>query len=283
MSEDNDLLAQKLLKVAKADVKASRLLYDNGLHPQSYFYFQQATEKATKAFFLLCNLSNPKKTFNTRHNLFKLHSITLAEAGKDNKLALDVLKVFPFLKATTVMKDVDIKKNINDINMGLRFFGSLDQYDLINISVKDIKKFLQKIDSVKIKYHGIQAPQDLTQRIDRFFSEFITEIEKDDSAKAKYLADSVRQTLANADVGNIIREHFSDIIESIFETSYAYVVLYFSSYLTIQHSVLSRYPDSLKNPKTPFQIYNKKLPLVKYQPLFLDHLRSAILGIEKLI
>src|SRR5438105_4959000 len=102
MSDNNDLLAGKLLKVAKTDAKASRILYENHLHPQSYFYFQQATEKATKAFFLLCDMTDPKRSFNTRHNLFKLHSITLAEAGKDHKLASDLLRAMPFLQQTTV-------------------------------------------------------------------------------------------------------------------------------------------------------------------------------------
>lgn len=283
MSNDNDLLARKFLKVAKADVKASRALYDERLHPQSYFYFQQATEKATKAFFLLCDMTNSKKNFNAGHNLFKLHSKPLSSAGKDNRLALDILKVFPFLQQTTVMKGVNIKKNIKEINTGLNFFGSMDKYDLINISSTDIKKFLAKIKGLKIKYHGVKAPKNMNERVDKFFENFIGEIERDNSAVAKYFADALRKELASIDAGNLIREHFSDWIEAIFETSYAYCVLFFCSYLTVQHSVLSRYPDSKKNPKTPFQIYNKKVPIVKYQPLFLDHLQSAIFSCEKLL
>ena len=39
-----------LIEIAKSDLAASKLLFDNGLYLQSTFYLQQGVEKGNKAF-----------------------------------------------------------------------------------------------------------------------------------------------------------------------------------------------------------------------------------------
>jgi HEPN domain-containing protein len=40
---------EELLMIAKKDLQASRVLFDNRLYPQAIFFFQQSVEKANKS------------------------------------------------------------------------------------------------------------------------------------------------------------------------------------------------------------------------------------------
>lgn len=50
-------LALALLRIAGLDLKASKILFDNGLYPQAIFYAQQCCEKAYKAFLVFVGLA----------------------------------------------------------------------------------------------------------------------------------------------------------------------------------------------------------------------------------
>ena len=46
-------MKMELFAIAKMDLEASNVLYDNELYPQAIFYFQQSVEKANKALVLI--------------------------------------------------------------------------------------------------------------------------------------------------------------------------------------------------------------------------------------
>lgn len=54
-------LALSLAKIGKADLRASKTLYDKELYPQGVFYLQQSVEKSVKAIGLLLSLVRPTK------------------------------------------------------------------------------------------------------------------------------------------------------------------------------------------------------------------------------
>ena len=54
-------LALSFAKVARADLRASKFLYDNKLYPQAIFYLQQTVDKSVKAVGLMLSLVRPIK------------------------------------------------------------------------------------------------------------------------------------------------------------------------------------------------------------------------------
>lgn len=46
-------MSTERLNIAKSDLEASRVLYENQLYPQAIFYFQQNVEKANKSLALV--------------------------------------------------------------------------------------------------------------------------------------------------------------------------------------------------------------------------------------
>lgn len=279
MTEHKDLLAAELLKVAKTDIKASKTLYKSRLYAQSYFYFQQATEKATKAVALSLDMSTAKDTFNMRHNIFKLHRKNILDAKRQNQLAVDVAKALPFMETSGLIETKKLQVQIKSTEQSRVFFDNMKDYDLVNIPARDINHFLKSIEALELKRAKI--PADLESKIEGVFMPFIEKLEQHRSKAAQYMAREMRAALKSDEFGRFIREHFADVIKTTIHFLYAHAVLCFSGFLTIQHSSKSRYPDTDNPQMNPLAIYTRKLPVVKYQPLFLEHLEKAIKTIEK--
>lgn len=278
MRTQNEELAYQLLKIAKTDLKASKVLYINNIHAQSYFYFQQATEKTTKAVALLLNMSTAKDTFNMRHDVFKLHQKNIKDGKRQNELAVDLARALPFLETSGFLEINKIEKQIMASEESMRLFENLRNYDLINIPAKEINQFLENIESLEIK--RAKLPSDLENKIEGLFMPFIEKMELNESKAAQYMAKELRDAIRSEEFGQFIREHFADVIKTTIHFLYAYSVLYFSGLLTIQHSSVTRYPDTNDPQKNPLFIYKKKLPIVRYQMQFLEHLEKAIKIIE---
>jgi HEPN domain-containing protein len=273
-------LSKELLRIADSDIKASEILYEQGLYAQSYFSFQQATEKITKSFFLDAGFSEPGESFNVRHNLFKLHRKLFIEAQNSNREYLLLVDAYPFLKTSESPKKSKIEEQILLSEKTVDTISKLKEYDLINITAKDIKVFLKKIESLEsISFLSIP---DLEIKVEIVFQQLISDIRSHGSKVALYIAKSLETEITDPEWGKFITEHFADVLKTTNEVMYAYSVLYLSSYLTIQHSSLSRYPDTQNPEKSPTRIYTKRLPIVKFQPLFLNHLKKVITIIQKI-
>lgn len=271
------ILAKELLKIAKADVNASSLLYNQKLYPQSYFYFQQATEKATKSYFLFLEIIDKKIAFDVRHNLFKLHKKVLLQAQETNKQAMDFTGMYPFLQVAGLDRERLVKKH-NSIQDDLILFDKLKDYDLINISSKNIKVFLDNLESLNVKV--VKMPEDLSQSIKNYFRLLIDDIKMHNSEGAIQMAKALEDSLTDPEWTEFIHVHFKEIIRTVLDSIFIYATIFFTSFLTVQHSSISRYPNN-ENPEiTPLKIYSRKLPLVKWQPDFLENLKRAITLIE---
>lgn len=275
----NENLARQFLKIAKADIRASKVLYKSRLYAQSYFYFQQATEKATKGFALLLEMSTAKDVFNMRHNVFKLHRKNIQDAKRNNQATVNLAKALPFMETSGLIETKKIQAQITSSEQSENFFENMRDYDLVNIPTKDINLFLKNIEGLEIRRAKI--PEDLESRIEELFMPFIEKVERHESKAALYMAKEMRVALKSEEFGQFIREHFADVIMTTIHFLYAHTVLYFSGFLTIQHSSKSRYLDTDDPAINPLAIYKKRLPVVKYQPLFLKHLQRAIDTIER--
>lgn len=226
LSNTDELLALELLKIVKTDVKASRVLYGNRLYAQSYFYFQQATEKATKALSLLLKMSTAKQTFNIRHDIFKLHKASFLQAKEDKQKALALAEALPFFATSGIIETEKIKEQLEKSEQSLLLLDNMKELDLIKIPAKDINLFLENIQSLELK--RLRMPDDLEKRIDGLFIPFIDKMELHESKAAKYIANELRNALESKEFGDFIREHFADVIKSFVHVAYAHAVLYFS-------------------------------------------------------
>lgn len=90
----NNLSSEIWLDIAESDLYASKILYEKKQYRVSYFLFQQASEKANKAYALISNQFTETQFENIQHKQFKIHR-NLIEVQKkkiDSLLSLNIIQ-----------------------------------------------------------------------------------------------------------------------------------------------------------------------------------------------
>jgi hypothetical protein len=130
------------IKLALSDLKASKILYEQKLFRQSYFLFQQATEKANKAHALKFGLAKEEDLKDMGHNQFKIDRKYVATkiAGLDS-----LLKQTNKLPAKLDKKHKDLKQSLSAID-------SLRNQNLVNLSSLEISSLYKQISSQRIPF-----------------------------------------------------------------------------------------------------------------------------------
>lgn len=73
------------LNLTKDDLKSSKLLYKENQYRTSYFFFQQAVEKANKAYGLHSGLIGENDLQKISHDQFKIHKKDLINQEEEYK------------------------------------------------------------------------------------------------------------------------------------------------------------------------------------------------------
>jgi len=92
LRSDLSALAQGFLSVARQDTTAARALYEVGILNLAVYHLSQAAEKATKAYFLMTGMSNPKDVRKAGHDPYEL-VIRLAEQKRVSDFVADLCTV----------------------------------------------------------------------------------------------------------------------------------------------------------------------------------------------
>lgn len=90
--------------IALEDIEASTLLYKNGLYSQSYFYFQQASEKANKALWLLDGQIKKEDVKSISHNQLKTPRKTIVKQIKNVDNFTLIENIYPELSTNLLIK-----------------------------------------------------------------------------------------------------------------------------------------------------------------------------------
>jgi HEPN domain-containing protein len=108
------VLAKSTLEVAQQNLKASKILYDDGFYPEAIFFLQQSVEKGCKAFGFQIGLisENMASSSNIGHNTTNIY--------------LEIIKYFE--KIT-----MDMKNNLNPIEKKVDAFDTNEAMMLQNI------------------------------------------------------------------------------------------------------------------------------------------------------
>jgi hypothetical protein len=131
------------VELALSDLKSSQVLYEKGHYRTSYFLFQQAAEKANKAFGLENGIIVEKDLQNIGHNQLKIYRKFIAEQELDLKNLIDItIDVSPKIKS----KHQELRLNLSEID-------SLKNKDLINISSLELNKLYKELNLFRFPLH----------------------------------------------------------------------------------------------------------------------------------
>ena len=263
--------AKLWIDLAKSDLKSSKLLYANRHYRTSYFFFQQATEKANKAFALLFNFGSEETFREVSHNQFKLLRRYLSGKQKEIEGLIQVMDPFPQIKGNRISKLLQLQKQHESFSEGVRLIDSLKSRDLVNLSSIEINSFFRELK--KSRFLKIKLPKNFDAEAKAMINqliEWISQFKTPEATNAKTQFEELaknKQKLKK--VYELVAPGFNNVINFVFSG----YVLNVCALMTVQHSSLTRYPQKGLN---PLEIYKLKLPIVKKQSQFMELLDDAL-------
>lgn len=264
---------EKWINISKSDIKSSKILLDNGCYSQSYFYFQQASEKANKANWMLNGTLDESQLKNIGHNQFKpLRKNLITKKGEIDYL-IALKSKLDFISENPILKNIDINDYTENIGEGLKFIDRLKNQNLFDFEESTLNEILQNLKELKL--WELELPEDFSERIKKALNEYMIWLLKFDLERTNEEADKILEIINDQEKFknyiDISKEQMSIAITQIY-TSYTF---FFCSILTVQHSNSTRYPQELDG-QSPTLVYNENLEIIKKQEQFLDCLNDAL-------
>tara|TARA_R110002012_G_scaffold60459_1_gene158274 strand:+ start:4438 stop:5313 length:876 start_codon:yes stop_codon:yes gene_type:complete len=266
------------LNIAYKDLESAIILHQKGHFRNSYFLFQQASEKANKAAALFSSDFTEKEVEEASHNQFKIPRKIMVQKQEKMKAAIGLLELYPIPKDLEPFSNDGFAKYYRSISDGVRVIDSLKNYDLVNFTLEDLDSYLELLKGLKtIEYQFPENSNSTLRSQMQAMAKYIGQFGTEDASKTEkeimeLLADEKKSDIY---FQNLMRHYFQIQLDSIF-IDYTF---YFCALLTIQHSSLTRYP---KNGINPESIYINELPIVQKQLDFMELLKEAILRLQKL-
>ena len=275
-------LAEEYLKIAKKDLKATKILHKNRLYSQALFYFAQSVEKANKGFALTSNKYSEKDMLNINHDATRIYRDNIIELKKRYENLLWNLNQLPEFKNTKFAKNLDIENIIKECEESLRKLAEIQKgkIDLIFISKREIRKILKEIG---------ENDNEIEDAIINISNFTLTENEWEEHKKdlLKQFENPENNNLApllqkEMNVSGLNIQEVETAIKKMYMQSFHWMsvsnYLYHLGIITLPHAVITRYP---KDNLSPTKIYNQNLPVVRLLPDLIDQHSYALKILNK--
>ena len=262
------MMSKELLNIAKLDLEASRVLYENQLYPQAIFYFQQSVEKANKSLALVTKQVTEKELYrNIGHEAIKIHEKAIKRQKDKYEQFNDHLKLFPELGEVGFIENFNIKREIRQFDFFLSYINKIrhDKNKLIHMSSWDISRFLREMEKGKKDIE--KEMQNLSKfrmndktlkKMNHNFFDLYNVVLKYNPVYAEELKN---------DFEKLDSKKLEIYIKNYFGLTYLgmslSISLYYLAIITLPHVSITRYPE---NDMTPLKIYTQRLPIVKKLP-----------------
>lgn len=257
------------IEIAIKDLEVSELLYKNKMYSNSFYHFQQASEKSLKAYLFLNNtFKKEKDAKNVSHFMLEPFKKSIKEnqenISKGIELGLDVLFDNSLINSYTedLKKSLDFLPKKNEV------------YEYSGKILEQILTILEEFKTYKIKFQEIPVNV-VKEKINSWFDNFskFNPIELEVVRhQFNVFIDSEEQYI------NFLTNYKNETQRNLKEY-YFVLILYYSNLISHNHNNLTRYPDSEFN---PLKYYNLKRPLIKKLPEFIKLLKSSLIHLKRL-
>lgn len=275
-------LAEEYLKIAKKDLKATKILYENKLYAQAIFYFAQSVEKANKGFALTSNKYSEKDMLSVNHDVTRIYKDNIIELKRRYDNLSRNLNQMSELKNTEFVQNLDIESMKTECEKSLRNLAEIitEKNDLIYISKGEIQNVLIEMsenhkevkDSIKSISNFRLSENDWEEMKNDIFKQFENPDNNNFASSLKKEMDDSKLNIQELETA--IKKMYLQMIH--FMSVYYY--LYPLAILTLPHAVIARYP---KEDLSPMDIYKQKLPIVKHLPYLIDRHSKALNVLNK--
>ncbi len=258
--------SSEFLDIARMDLQASKVLYENGLYPQAIFYFQQTVEKTTKAFALITGQKITEREFinDIRHDAINIYDKSICHQKKEYEQLKENLNKLPELKTISIFKNFNIDKNIRQLEISLVEINKIkkEKKELIYISSWEIRRILKEIASINKEFEKSKQYFSKFKITDRDWNRMKKEMSEIYNIFSKYdpvQFEETKNNLESSDMRLAVEKHIKSLIVPM-NIIPIFISLYYLAIITLPHASTTRYP---LNDLNPIKVYTKNLPIIK--------------------
>lgn len=264
----NKAYIQSWIDIAIEDLEISLILYENKKYSNSFYHFQQASEKGLKAYaFMVKTYTSEKDANHTGHYTLKV----FVDSANERQKEIAFLKDYEFEKIIGIENLDEYSNNLED---GLKSLPQRKEiFEYSNDILHEILKTICELSEYNFELpNGFK--EHLIEKMDLIF-DLIYKLnpEKADETKKEF-NELLKDEKQLNDFIEITKEHFNNtMIEN-----YYVLILYYSNLISHNHNNKSRYPEIDFN---PLEYYNLNSPLIQKLPEFSQYLKSTLLQLKK--
>lgn len=266
------------IKIALGDLGSSRTLYEARHYRTSYFLFQQASEKANKAFALYANFATEEELSKIGHDQFKLYRKELVKQEKEIKLLHSTVQTLPPSARDHEMMGLDTVNSVLTSHLELiKIIDSLRDRDLVNLSSVELNQMYKLL--IALRRPEIRIPRKPPAEFKKIILKIADWAGNFQTPEALNTRKEFEEMANDAGKSKELYDIMIKMLKVTASFSFIFYTLCTCAVLTIQHSSITRYPS---NGKDPLKIYTSKLPLIKKQLLFMDLLQEALKKLQSI-
>lgn len=266
------------IELAWNDLKSSQLLFDNKHYRTSYFFFQQASEKANKAFALFGGQLAEIEFKEIQHDQFLIFKKSIRKQETEIKTLLATISPLTKVANHNLISKTNLTEYCKSLSDSVHHIGNLKNSDLINISTQDLNYLLRQLK--KAKDTKIKIPINYEKKFRNAMlnvADWVGQFETKEAIEAKK---ELQNFINDQDQTKKLYEvMLNQIFPSMIDIAFIHLTFYCCAIITYKHSTLTRYPENEINPQ---HLYKLTLPIVKKQKEFMSYLENAIGKLELL-
>lgn len=263
------------IEIALKDIEASILLYKSGLFGQSYFYFQQASEKANKVLWLLDGQIKQEEVKDISHKQLLIpRKVVVKQIENVDNFTL-IENIFPELSTNPLIKNLkerDLGAYKNSLNEKKKFIDRFRHSKALDFESCDLEKELILLNELK-DYKGSSNWFNNLKIVLRENKEWVENFKENNRGKNNLLLEVINYYESLGLRGFIA--FLNKYLSLIYMLSYVSGTLSICGFLTDKHNQITRYPD-VNEKVHPVSFYNQSLNVVKYQLEFIEHLNNSL-------
>lgn len=256
------------IEIAVKDLEVSKILFENKLYSNSFYHFQQASEKGLKAYaFMVKAYTSENDANKTGHYTLKF----FVDSANERQKEIAFLKDYDLDK---IIGSESLDEYSNNLKSDLNVLPQKKEiFEYSNEILIEILKILFELKEYDFEF-PIEFKEYLIDKMDFFFDKFY----KLNPEKIEEARKDFKEFIKNENQLNELiegtKEHFKN---SLLENCYV-LILYYSNLISHNHNNKSRYPELDFN---PLEYYNLNCPIIQKLPEFAQYLNSTLLQLKK--
>lgn len=282
----NEDFLNSLIQIAKSDLAASKLLFDNGLYLQSTFYLQQGIEKGNKAFAIFNEFIKADEIRHLGHNHIELHKKGInLQLNKVKILNDDKNEVREFIDTIARHTNVDYKGYIKSLEKSRDIKNDWQKFNIVEITAEELVELIDEID-FEIEEPADSSKEtrdDLAKQLKEKVQHFILSLSS--KLKEKYLHIDI-EVIENFVNDTINMDEFANCMLDFGEYLRKFIPAFYKIYILgfILYPLVSklRYPD-FKDDFDPLDVFTAGHPLIDQRSTLHRLASNALEVLESII